>query len=44
MANNKQDIIPILAIDCRLYGPVIPAKAGIQALPVSIVHDSFGNF
>ena len=45
-------IIPILFIDCRLAAThrgelldsVIPAKAGIQALPVSIMYNFFGNF
>jgi hypothetical protein len=29
-------VIPNLVIDCRLSDLVIPAKAGIQALPINI--------
>ncbi len=34
--NVESRLIPILFIDCRLPDLVIPAKAGIQALPISI--------
>ena len=30
-------VIPNLVIDCRLSDPVIPAKAGIQALLINIM-------
>ena len=40
----KGILIPILFPNCRLPDPVIPAKAGIQALPASIMFNSFGNF
>jgi len=36
-------LIPILFSNCRLPEPVIPAKAGIQAFPVSTMSDSIGN-
>jgi hypothetical protein len=37
-------VIPNLVIDCRLSDPVVPAKAGIQALPINIMQKSFGDF
>jgi len=41
---ESSTVKPILFIDCRLPDLVIPAKAGIQALPVSIMYNFFGNF
>ena len=42
--NAKTTLIPILFIACRLPDLVIPAKAGIQALPVSMRYNFFDNF
>jgi hypothetical protein len=39
----KSKLIPILFNNCRLPEPVIPAKAGIQTLPVGTTSDSIGN-
>jgi hypothetical protein len=37
-------IIPVSFISCRLHELVIPAKAGIQAFPASILRNPMGIF